>query len=460
MIKLKDIKSYSNKYEINKIDVQANNFDIVPLLKVQHTKWLFLALCCYLLSQSFTIPIFPIGPSWALWPCLSDFAIALLIITFLINIWQTPPLSKPAKSIFLILFLVLYGSTLSYLSYLASANDTGQGRVFGIFQIYRLVQFITVFFITAKIPLTPKRIAVLNRIMEIVVIFICLGIFLTYSTIVPLSAVTAHLPQVGPWPEYAAWGNSGEGRGVGFISYNYAYTAVQVLLSITLKLCLSNSQKQEFRNSRLVLLSVFGCFLSSSRSGLAGIVLLAIIYWQKNSKSFLKAINFLVITTLILLIVLLFLQLLGFNIDFDLASQNSIFERQVTLLDARTSDNLSGRDEIWKERVEFLNENLIRWIVGTGFGSALDSGNFAHMLPLHIIIETGLIGLCAFTFLFYKILDYFYIYEVRSKPFFWGSIALLFTSTSQETFYPLPAFTHFIGFYLCALAIAFQTNVK
>lgn len=457
MRKLKDIKSYFSKYEINKIDVQANNSATVPLLKVQHTEWLFLALCCYLLSQSFTIPILPIGPSWALWPCLSDFAIALLIITFLINIWQTPPLSKPAKTIFLILFLVLYGSILSYLSYLASANDTGQGRVFGIFQIYRLVQFITVFFITAKIPLTPKRIAVLNRIMEIVAIFICLGIFLTYSTIVPLSAVTAHLPQVGPWPEYAAWGNSGEGRGVGFISYNYAYTAVQVLLSITLKLCLSNSQKQEFRNSILVLLSTFSCFISSSRSGLAGMIFLAIIYWQKNSKSFLKAIIFLLITTLI---VLLFIKLLGFNIDFGLASQNSIFERQVTLLDARNSNNLSGRDEIWKERVEFLNESPLRWIVGTGFGSALDSGNFAHMLPLHIIIETGLIGLCAFTFLFWKILHYFYIYEVRSKPFFWGTIALLFTSTSQETFYPSPAFTHFIGFYLCALAIAFQRNVK
>jgi O-antigen ligase len=420
--------------------------------KIQKTRWLFFALCFYLISQAYTIPILAIGPSWALWPCLSDLAIALLIFTFLISFRQTSTLPKQAQSIFLILVLIIYGCLLSYSCYLNLANVDAPGRVWGIYQLFRLIEFVSVFFITAKIPITPKRIAILNQVIGAVFLFVCLGVFLTYSGIIQLSAVTAHLPGEGPWPEYAAWGNSGGGRGVGFVGYNYAYTAVQIILLITLRLCLSDYQKRDFYNSGLVLISVVACFLSSSRSGLSGIILLAIIYWFNKPQSFSKSPISLAVVALI--IIFIFIQLLGVN--FGLASQDSVFERQATLLNSSNPDSLSGRDEIWKERVDFLNKDSIRWIVGTGFGSALDSGNFAHMLPLHIIIETGFIGLLIFIFLFYRILHYFYMSEVGIKPMFLGTIALLFSSISQETFYPVPALTHFLGFYLCALAISLQ----
>lgn len=40
------------------------------------TRILFVGLCAYILSQGFTIPILPVGPSWAIWPLLSDAVLA------------------------------------------------------------------------------------------------------------------------------------------------------------------------------------------------------------------------------------------------------------------------------------------------------------------------------------------------------------------------------------------------
>lgn len=425
-------------------------------LQIQNTRWLFFALCFYLISQGYTIPILAVGPSWALWPCLSDLAIALLMLTFLISFRHTSPLPKPAQSIFSILLLIIYGSILSHTCYLISAVDNAPGKVWGIYQIFRLIQFIGVFFIAAKIPLTEKRISILTQIVGIVFLFVCLGVFLTYLGIVPLSSVTAHLSPEGPWPEYAAWANSGTGRGLGFVGYNYAYTAIQIILLLALKLCLSDYQKKEFYNSGLVLLSVVSCFLSSSRSGLIAMLLFLIIYWLNKPKSFSKSSISIAAVAVILLSSILLIG--SSHTNFGLASQDSTIERQANLLNSSNSEQLSdsGRNEIWEQRVDFLNKDFIRWIVGSGFGSALDSGNFAHMLPLHIIVETGVVGLLMFILLFYKILRYFYLHEIGIKPIFLGTVVLLFTSSSQETFYPVPALTHFLGFYLCALAISFQ----
>jgi heme/copper-type cytochrome/quinol oxidase subunit 4 len=440
---------YSNIFDKNK---QRGN-DEKNHLQVQKTRWIFFALCCYLISQCYTIPIFAIGPSWALWPCLSDVAIVLLILTFLMNFRQTVPLPKPAKPIFSLLLLVIYGSTLSYFLYLDRASDDAPGIVWGIYQLFRLIQFISVFLITAKIPLTPNRIVILNRLIGAAFLFVCLGVFLTYSAIIPLSAVTAHLPEEGPWPEYAAWANSGGGRGLGFVGYNYAYTAVQITLLLVLKLCLSDFQKQEFHNSILVFISAISCLLSSSRSGFSGMFLFAVIYWLNRPKSCSK--SFISLALVLIAISFISIELLDFNhlgLGFSSNSQDSAFDR----FTSSDPDKLSGRDEIWKERIEFLNEDFIRWFLGTGFGSTLDSGNFAHMLPLQIILETGFIGLSIFTLLFYKILRYFYLIEIGVKPIFLGTVALLFTSIGQETFYPVPALIHFLGFYLCTLAISFQ----
>jgi hypothetical protein len=110
-----------------------------------------------------------------------------------------------------------------------------------------------------------------------------------------------------------------------------------------------------------------------------------------------------------------------------------------------------------------LNQKPIRWVLGTGFGTAVDADPVlhqdAHMLPLQIIIETGVIGLIVATYLFSTILRYLYVSEVGFKPLFWATVALLIGSLTQETFYPVPALGHFIGFYLCSVAIALRMKI-
>jgi hypothetical protein len=93
-------------------------------------------------------------------------------------------------------------------------------------------------------------------------------------------------------------------------------------------------------------------------------------------------------------------------------------------------------------------------LLGSGFGAA--SGKNAHLLYLQIVYEVGLIGLAVFAGLIYKVLSYLKFYERGIRPIYWATIAFLLSGLSQETFYPVPSFGHFLGFYLCSLAIALR----
>lgn len=338
----------------------------------------------------------------------------------------------------------------SYLTWLS--NSDAKGSSIGFYQIYRLIEFICIFWVTAHIPLPPERLNVLRRIVEAILIFVCAGIVLTYFSIVPLSALTAHLPQspdiAGPWSWYASRTGLG-GSGWGTIGYNHSYVAAQVLMLLSLKMHLSLNQNL-FANNLLLLLSIIACFLSESRNGLATILIFAMIYWiQKPIYGVIAG-----VFAVFIGIITIFIAPKSINLT---SSEGSAIERQASLLEANNAENLSGRDQIWTDRIAFLDTDPILWFVGGGFGSAVDSGDRAHMLYLQIIIETGLLGLLIFGFLFYKILYCLYRYEVGGKPIFWVTVAFLVSSLTQETFYPVPAMVHFMGFYFCSLAIALRS---
>ncbi len=426
---------------------------VASALSLQRTRGLFFALCCYLFSQSFTIPIFAIGPSWALWPTLPDLAVGLLVLTFLLGFRHTPAASSANKTIFYILIFVCLGCILSFIWYLTWVSDeNAKGSSFGVYQIYRLVEFICVFWITAKIPLTLERINFLRRIVEAVLIFVCAGVTLTFFSIVPLTALTAHLPQspgiAGPWSSYASIGRFG-GAGWGTIGYHHAYVAAQVLMLVSLKIHLSLNKKQ-FSDSVLLLVSILICFLSESRAGLAAMLIFAIAYW------FQKPIY--AVVTAMVAVIGITAQLSAIETVNLTSAEGSVIERQTTLFEASDTENLSGRDQIWIDRITFLDEEPIRWLIGSGFGSAVDSGDNAHMLPLQIILETGLVGLSIFVFLLTKVLYYLYQCEPGVKAIFWVTIAFLVSSLTQDTFYPIPPLGHFIGLYLCSLAIALRSR--
>lgn len=424
------------------------NFMPISSSQLQRTKWLFFALCCYLLSQSFTVPILPIGP-WAIWPGFSDFAFLFIVFNFIRCHRYTTRLSIPNQRIFLILIIIFIGCIQSYICYLASADNHANGVPFGAFQIYRLVEYFSLFWLIARIPLTPARLLVMRRIVDGVLIFVCLGVFLTYAGIVPLALITAHLPKVGAWQFYEGMGKLGT-KGLGFVGYNHAYVAAQVMMLLILRLHLGTNQKKDLSNTILLILSTLIVFISESRSGFGAILFLAFLYLVSKPFYALCIVN--IAWILPVLASAFGLQSLEIN-----SVEGSIIERQLTVFQANKSENLSGRDERWAAHLSALDGNQINWFVGNGFGSAIDRGDNAHMLYLQITSETGLIGLSIFSILFSMILFYLHKIEIKEKPFFWGTVTFLITAFSQETFYPQPAFGQFIGLYLGSVAIVLRT---
>jgi hypothetical protein len=80
------------------------------------------------------------------------------------------------------------------------------------------------------------------------------------------------------------------------------------------------------------------------------------------------------------------------------------------------------------------------------------------MLYLHLIVEGGLIGLAAFLLVASTVLRHLRLREAGLQPILWATVALLFSSLTQETLYPTPATGHFLGFYLSAVAIALRSD--
>ncbi len=428
-------------------------------LNLWQDRVLFFSLCFYLLSQGFMIPIRAIGPSWAVWPTFSDIAALMLFLVSLLKVSShTRVMSAPNKVILRNLLVIFSGSTISYVLFIVlfpswsnGLTADNAGATFGAFQLYRLVQFIIVFWVTALIPITDDRLVVLRRIADAVLIFVITGVVLTYLDIVPKGILVAHLPSgldvAGPWAFYTT---NFAGSGWGTIGYNHAYVAAQILMLVGLRICLSLDQKI-ITNGMLLLVSMFAIFISGSRAGLAAALVLMIAALSKKPA---YALVVLIIGVILGAIIISTASGSSIGGSEDILSMTT--ERQFMLTNAYDAESLNGRDEIWSHYLSTLREEPSRWLVGSGFGSA--SGKNAHMLYLQIIFETGLIGLAVFVLVMYKILSYLRFHEKGIKPIFWLTIALLVSAITQETFYPVPSLGHFLGLYLCTIAIALRSD--
>jgi len=314
-------------------------------------------------------------------------------------------------------------------------------------------KFGLLYWLVTQIPLTPPRLHVLERLTGTVLLFVAVAIIATYFNILPLSAVAPQLPKspgvAGLWYLFNFKGDLGERRGWGTIGYDHIYVAAQVVLLTGLYFHLARDRFR-LRDGGLVLLALFACFLSNSRSGLAAMLFLIGVRSLRIPRQAL---------VLCILMLLAGAAMLAFKGDSTLPILQSTIQRQETLTSATNADNLAGRDEIWQHRVDYLDEEPVRWLIGTGFGAARDSGTNAHFLALHITTELGLIGLLCYALLFAIILTQLYRGEAGHHSLFWTTVALLVSSFAQETFYPLPNFGHFIGLYLCTLAIAFRRPI-
>jgi len=429
---------------------------------VRKSRWLFVLLCCFIGSQVYTVPILPLGP-WPLWPGLPDVLFGALGIAWLFMPRSYAAPTGVRRTVFHFLFALTVVCAVSYVmgtvlipnlnSLSFGANQ--QGISFGLLGIARLIQFVVLYRIAISVPYTPFRLRVLRRVVTGAFLLVAVSVLITFHNAVPTSALAPLLPDdeetAGAWWYYL---HNFDGYGLGAISYTHAYVAAQLTLLLGLASHLRGPHAG-VGNSLLISLALVASLLSGSRAGFAGVLLVAGVF-------------FLTISPAWKIVCTLTLALLAVGGGGVFSSQPpiaggdgpfaSIVHHQFDVFHLYQADNLVGREAIWSGRLDNLNDHSWRWFTGWGFGSSPDTGPglTPHMLPLQVIMELG-VGMLAVIALFCAmVLRQIWFRERLDHPFFWTTIALLASSVTQETFYPMPSTGYFSGFYLVALAIVLR----
>lgn len=235
-------------------------------------------------------------------------------------------------------------------------------------------------------------------------------------------------------------------EGLGTLGYNHSYVAAQILLLLIFRTYICRDSRIIIRYTFL-LASLVACLLTGSRAGLAAMIFY-ILFIMFNRP--IVAIAAGGITGA--LYYLIPSQLLTAELT------TTLLTRQAAIFDPANTENLAGRDVIWSTGFQFMNENLLHWVSGIGFGSTVDGPGFLHMLYFQIVVEMGIFALVGFLIAVVALLNLLRKIEKPPKPVFWGIIALLFASLVQETFYPVPAFGGFISLFLFVLAVVFANT--
>jgi hypothetical protein len=407
----------------------------------------FVLLCAYLSSQIYLIPVAAAGPGWPIWPTIADVITGILALLILI------PGRRPEAAAPRVRVVWRYGvcaialCTLSYalipLLPGTSTEDLARAHLFGALQLLRLLQCAVLFHAVMSTRLDIRRMKIIGAISGCVCIGIGLGVMLTFSGLVPTSSVSSHLPSdiwiAGPWAGYVSGAVE---QGVGFIGFNHAYTGIQLLLSAGLAL-------QFIPRNRCVRTIILGflllcTFLSRSRDAFVIAILFAtLVEFRRRPAS---------------LMIVAACGLVWFGYMTSKSDLSDVIDRQSSSASSYQEDGLSGRTTIWEERIQFLNSQPLRWFVGAGFGSS--SGNNAHMLPLHIVGETGLLGLILFGVLHYRILRSLRSTLDGNQELFWAVLALIVSSATQETLYPVIAFPQFELFFVFCAALGLSIGVR
>ena len=422
------------------------------------TQWLFYAVCFYLASQAFTVPLAAIGPSWAVWPTLPDIAVGLV---FLARVGVGRGGARPSRANASALrgFVLIVGA--SFLSYVIQTilvpDALGNGAdstsvVFGGFSIYRFVQFSVVWWGVAALPLDAKRLRFLGWLAFAVFAGVCAGTIATGLAWIQPAIFVLGLPHdlsAGAWLYFM----DVIGEGVGTIGYNHAYVAAQIMLLLALLLHLA--RPGAVCSLGLGAVAVVACGLTGSRMGLIAMLLFFPYVLAEAPVSRRATVTaFAVLAFALVLAAIPWKEALS-----DPGSQEgTIYERQQTILHALQPEQLSGRDEIWKERLDFLNQKPVRWLVGGGMGVAASMGGDAHMQPLQILIEMGIVGLAIWGCWFAVVLRSLWKEERGSRAIAWVTVCFLISCISQETLYPVAALGHLLGLYVFALGIALGTR--
>ncbi|MFO0898527.1 MAG: O-antigen ligase family protein [Pirellulales bacterium] len=412
------------------------------------SRWLAVGVGGYLLSQSFLIPLAPLGPSWSIWPTLADLAIGGLVLAAAL----TPPgkviVSRANREIWGLLCWLYVACVLSFFIVNLTMGSAGRGLAVdeGVYYLYRMTQFMIVYWATMRVAFSPGRERALFYVTAFVYIVTCAACLLTFLDVLPGTRIVAHLPAgrvAGPWGFFHA----NQAQGLGFVGHNHAYVSAQVLMLLALTLNLSGRSRPLF-NGSMILLGVVAAFATGSRAGLAATLLFAVCMVLRTPV-------YAIVAGVVVGLVALFLpqDFMANEQIADLASE------QGKIVDPMQATQFRARRELWRRWAEFLARSPQLLITGVGFGGTRGDaapGVSPHSQPYMVLVEFGILGLIGFAWLVLIILDRLRKTEPPPKPVLWATISLLLASATQETFYPVPALGHFVGFYFCTLAIALR----
>ena len=454
--------------------------------------WLFLGLCFYLLSQAYLVPIATVGPSWAVWPQLPDVAVAVLIVVWALKVRSLVALPRPnRRALVALLLLFLYcASSYGLLTIVPALRQLkpwdAKGVTWGAWEVARLAQVTILFALVSCIPVTEARLRLLRALLTGVLILVCTGILLTFFRIVDGSHVAAHLPVLpGPWYEYKMYT-----RGLGTNGYNHGYVGCHVILLFTLVQLTARSRRSTL-STFLLLLSAVSVFMTGSRACLGVTLVLGVCYfaadWRRTrawwSSDLLSAAAVALIVTVLAVVSTGEPPIADPLVGEPSAAAPLAGEQpaepppnegaQPAPETATEPDHIVRRQlvpeevvfaftsrvkVIWGERMRLLLEKPTALVWGVGFGAALESGPNAHLLPLHILLELGLLGLCLVVAIFAALLRQLWRVRIDERVLFTGTVILLITGLTQETFYPLPSKGHLLGLYLCGVALALRAR--
>lgn len=423
------------------------------------TRLVFFLLCCFLASQMYTLPVLVVGP-WAMWPTLPDVVFVGLVGAWIITPRSRNPVTGNARKILVAFTLLTAVVCLSYVLFTLLAFNldsvsfaSNQGVGFGFFECVRMVQVLVLAWIAVSVPLPQERITKLRRIATAVAWIVCLSVIATYVGVIETSQLAPHIVNdeaiSGAWWHYV---NNHNSYGLGAISYTHANVAAHILLLVGFTVHLAGDARWK-SNAPLLLIALLATLLTGSRAGFVAMALVVGVYLIRRSPRWIF--NMSLAGAAIALFVLVIMSSSPPAPGDSQSAFLAMVDRQAAALQPFESGNLVGRGDIWAGRIDALNHDPIRWLIGWGFGSSPDTGPglSPHMMFLQIIVELGLWMLVVICVWFAWLLTHLWRAGGQDKVMFWTTVALLLSSLTQETFYPVPSTGVFLAVYMLSVII-------
>lgn len=417
---------------------------------VKASPWPYLALLAYLLSFVYVIP-YPAPINWAMWPTLTDFALAALVAaSFAAGRPRGFETHSTAKRLVvgLVVFLIVGG--ISYIVVnlgMNSGRQSSRGTQYGAFYLFRLFQYLLAAWAASRIPMSPGRLRGIAWVAGAVLLLggaICVA---NRLDLIPSSVLAPQIPAgktvSGPWSGYAD--NALHGNGT--LGYNHALTA-SILLAM-LALCVTMPIKSNALIAGLLILyGILAVAASGSRAGLAVIVVYGMILYLRNP---------IYVAGAVAVGALLFLIVPTDALQGD--DVEAAVEKQSELANPLESRQFQDRQRIWQNWSEELFREPRYLVTGVGLGAASDVAGLAHNLPLTVLGEFGLFGLLTALLAAGWLLRTTWKIETPPRRFTWFVAGVLLSCLTQETLYPVPAMGHFPGLF-CVAMVLFAGRVQ